>query len=193
MFEEVDVANRTMRRLRRRRARVGPEIQPIPLAELDHLELPMRVPGDQPARRPDRPTFGMTWWRPDGTPMGMHEYVAQEAGTMLRDARARTVARSTLWRGGVRLTISTVFLGIDHSWMEHGDPVLWETMVFHAHRRCRGFGDGCQQWRYASRLAALHGHRQVAAAIEGTNRIRAALWRANPRTAPLGVARVAAA
>lgn len=29
---------------------------------------------------------------------------------------------------GVR--ISTVFLGIDHGWDEHGPPILFETMVF---------------------------------------------------------------
>jgi hypothetical protein len=41
------------------------------------------------------------------------------------------------------LCVSTIFLGLDHSWHE-GPPVLWETMVFDAQRdevdmdRCAG-------------------------------------------------------
>jgi hypothetical protein len=43
----------------------------------------------------------------------------------------------------MRLYISTVFLGLDHSW-DNGPPILWETMVFDEARnekevdRCSG-------------------------------------------------------
>jgi hypothetical protein len=40
-------------------------------------------------------------------------------------------------------TVSTIFLGIDHSFMEEGPPILWETMTFGAklnneQMRCAG-------------------------------------------------------
>ena len=50
--------------------------------------------------------------------------------------------------GGVR--ISTVFLGLDHSFGE-GKPVLWETMIF------GGDHDGYMQ-RYVERRDAIAGH-----------------------------------
>lgn len=51
------------------------------------------------------------------------------------------------------VTISTVFLGIDHSYGT-GPPVLFETMIF------GGEHDGYQD-RYTSRWDALVGHVQV--------------------------------
>ena len=30
----------------------------------------------------------------------------------------------------VRVTVSTVFLGIDHGWTDEGRPIVFETMVF---------------------------------------------------------------
>lgn len=59
----------------------------------------------------------------------------------------RHVAKAVL-RGGV--TVSTVFLGLDHSFCEDGPPV-WETMIF------GGPHDGTQ-WRYVSREDAVTGH-----------------------------------
>jgi hypothetical protein len=50
--------------------------------------------------------------------------------------------------GDVR--VSTVFLGLDHSFVD-GPPVLWETMIF------GGPHDEYQE-RYTSREAALAGH-----------------------------------
>jgi hypothetical protein len=52
--------------------------------------------------------------------------------------------------GAARVRVSTVFLGLDHSW-GHGPPVLWESMIF------GGPLDGEQQ-RYSSREEALLGH-----------------------------------
>ncbi len=51
---------------------------------------------------------------------------------------------------GVTVTVSTVFLGLDHSF-GHGDPILWETMIF------GGDHDGYQQ-RYSTYKDAFAGH-----------------------------------
>lgn len=49
--------------------------------------------------------------------------------------------------------ISTVFLGLDHSW-ESDIPVLWETMIF-------GGKEDMYQDRYASYKEALIGHEKA--------------------------------
>ena len=48
-------------------------------------------------------------------------------------------------------TVSTVFLGLDHSFSEQGPPILYETMIF------GGVHDQYQQ-RYATRAEAVAGH-----------------------------------
>lgn len=64
-------------------------------------------------------------------------------------------ARRIAWSEIGEWTVSTVFLGINHSF-GHGPPVLWETMVF-------GPKPWDQpQWRYTSREAAVSHHDQVA-------------------------------
>lgn len=49
------------------------------------------------------------------------------------------------------VSISTVFLGMDHNWGFSNVPILWETMVF------GGVLDESQE-RYSSRREALEGH-----------------------------------
>lgn len=56
------------------------------------------------------------------------------------------------------LEVSTVFLGIDHNFGGVGPPILWETMIFA--REGKGRLDQ-MQWRYRSKEAALHGHKQA--------------------------------
>lgn len=51
----------------------------------------------------------------------------------------------------VNITVSTVFLGMDHNVYTEGPPVLWETMVF-------GGSLDEEQERYTSESAALEGH-----------------------------------
>jgi hypothetical protein len=63
------------------------------------------------------------------------------------------------------LFVSTIFLGIDHSFSLGGPPVLWETMVF-----VRGVPDTHpveehRMWRYLGRVAALAHHDQIMAAL----------------------------
>jgi hypothetical protein len=59
------------------------------------------------------------------------------------------------------ITISTVFLGIDHNWSNRGPAVLFETMVF------GGEHDGAQQ-RYSTKDYALIGHEQAVALVRAT-------------------------
>ncbi len=63
------------------------------------------------------------------------------------DTAERQVERTEL-PGGI--VISTVFLGLDHSF-GHGPPILFETMIF------GGALDETQD-RYATRQAAINGH-----------------------------------
>jgi hypothetical protein len=56
------------------------------------------------------------------------------------------------------VSVSTVFLGIDHGFRP-GPPVLFESMVF-------GLESGEQDcWRYATWAAAEAGHEQIVAAL----------------------------
>lgn len=61
------------------------------------------------------------------------------------------------------ITVSTVFLGLDHSFGRHGPPVLWETLVF-------GGPNADDMERYASMEEAVLGHfrmvETVAAALD---------------------------
>lgn len=57
--------------------------------------------------------------------------------------------------------ISTVFLGIDHSWTGAGPPILFETLVI------GGDLDKSEQ-RYAFWDDAVEGHKQWVARIEGS-------------------------
>jgi RimJ/RimL family protein N-acetyltransferase len=87
--------------------------------------------------------------RADGTPV--EEPDLERWAHWMADAHARRVA----WTEVGQWTISTVFLGIDHSF-GHGPPLLWETMVFGP----APWDDA--QWRYTNREAALAEHDQIA-------------------------------
>jgi hypothetical protein len=85
------------------------------------------------------------------------KYVLDEDGNVRREpdlmvwarwfesAKNRIVKQDTI--GNVR--ISTVFLGLDHSFVDDEPPVLWETMVFggehdHDMDRCSGTREQAQ-------------------------------------------------
>jgi hypothetical protein len=66
--------------------------------------------------------------------------------------RSRIVAQDKDERAGAPdVMVSTVFLGLDHSFQTDAMPVLWETLVM------GGPLDG-EMMRYTSRDAALAGH-----------------------------------
>ncbi len=82
----------------------------------------------------------------DGTPRptdDVHEWAK------MIESRERIVARDVVGN----ITVSTVFLGIDHNFGS-GPPLLWETMVFGGH-------DDENQERYDSLDAAKEGHQRI--------------------------------
>jgi hypothetical protein len=88
----------------------------------------------------------------EGTPVPA---TVEECARWFQDQpEGRTLRRDQV--GSV--TVSTVFLGTDHSFGA-GPPVLWETMVFN------GVLDEKQQ-RYTSQEAALQGHADTLARVK---------------------------
>jgi hypothetical protein len=83
---------------------------------------------------------------PTGEPI---ESTLAEWGTWLQHAHTERRLRHTLIDPDV--SVSTVFLGLDHGWILGDPPALWETMIF------GGSLNGYQE-RYSSREAALLGH-----------------------------------
>lgn len=60
-----------------------------------------------------------------------------------------------------RISVSTVFIGVDHSWNPNGPPLLYETMVFNGELNDT-------QMRYATREEALAGHQIICNAVMQT-------------------------
>ena len=111
-----------------------------------------------------------------------HRYILDENGEpapepdLMKWARwfedaDRTVAATYVDRGGIRITISTVFLGMDHNLMGRGPPVLWETMVFGPPvprmllGRLRDIRPALDQCRYSKRETAVAHHAEIVKAV----------------------------
>jgi len=56
--------------------------------------------------------------------------------------------------GAAKISVSTVFLGLDMRHVGQGEPILWETMVF-------GGPYDHEMRRYTSRDAAIAGHQEM--------------------------------
>lgn len=69
-------------------------------------------------------------------------------------SREQRIVEQTEVKKDPRVWVSTVFLGMDHSWEENGPPILWETMIF------GGILDLYQE-RYSSYIAAVRGHNEA--------------------------------
>jgi hypothetical protein len=76
--------------------------------------------------------------------------ITEAADWLEEGSNRRTVKRDEI----DDITVSTVFLGLDHSWTPGGKPVLWETMIF------GGEHDQYQE-RYTSHKDALEGHEKA--------------------------------
>lgn len=63
------------------------------------------------------------------------------------------------------VSVSTVFLGLDHRFGGHGMPILWETIVF------GGPLDGEGQ-RYSSKEAAVAGHADYVARVSASPKLQ---------------------
>lgn len=86
----------------------------------------------------------------DGTPITFGEWAYAFEGRG-RDRRFRHVGDTTLPNG---LWVSTVWLGLNHSWDPNGPPLIFETMVF----KPKPDGGDVDQERYASLMDAEIGH-----------------------------------
>lgn len=177
LAEHLAESRRLVRQAHRRRLRrYGPAKDPIELPELTDVEPPRLLPGEPGS--PPGPTGG--WYWPDGTPIDLPRPQLYAAiAQMMSDHRASRIASSILYRAGVRLWISTVFLGLDYGW-DAGPPVLWETMIFHGGNR-RNPGHSRECWRYSSHSAALAGHRQIVDRLRAEQGRRRAASRAPMR------------
>jgi len=60
-----------------------------------------------------------------------------------------------LWTPFTYPYVSTVFLGLDHNFSDHGPPIVFETMIF------EGVYDQKGQWRYATWDEAIKGHERT--------------------------------
>lgn len=83
-------------------------------------------------------------------PASLYEWSTMYDG----DQSGRTVAQTKTGEAFV----STVFLGLDHSFGE-GAPLYFETMIF-------GGPEDQSQWRYTTWAQAEAGHARVVAALE---------------------------
>lgn len=150
-------------RLARRR---GTPAGRVDLPELDDLRLrPLLPTSPRPPGRPtNRSRMGGDFYAPDGSLIDLPFPLNVLAYESVRQQH-KIVARTTRYRHGVRLLVSTVFLGFGHNPTGFGLPLLYESAVFHGGDR-RHLGSSEQCWRYASRDAALAGHRAIVHALD---------------------------
>jgi hypothetical protein len=197
----------TMRRARRARRQLRGRTWAA-VDEIADVAAPILLEGDDPWwPQPRDPADGTAdedeidahhlsqrpmYWDLDGRPIGTEDrqewaakLLAQESARA--DGRAR-VASETFWRAGTSIWVSTMWIGVDVNM--YGPPQLWETMVFVAPDRLRrvrlSFGDEGGRWSYASKAAALAGHRHVASVIRAEQARRRQAWRSRPRRRATG-------
>jgi hypothetical protein len=93
---------------------------------------------------------------PDGTAISIEEW------QRLFHLRSGDMSPESWWRkettigGGV--SVSTVWLGLNHEWDPEHPPLFWETMIF-------GGDYDEDQWRYSSRESALDDHERIVRAL----------------------------
>ena len=78
-----------------------------------------------------------------------------EWGAKFEDKEYQHVAR---WEDG-DLSVSTVWLGIDHGWRAGGPPIIFETMIF-------GGEHNQERTRYATEAEAIEGHNRTVADVQ---------------------------
>lgn len=91
---------------------------------------------------------------------------AGQADPLLGDREYKRVAGDTVIVDGATLTVSTVWLGVNHNFIGDGPPLIFETMVFGDHSLAE---DAC--WRYATEDEARRGHEKVVEALRFARRI----------------------
>ncbi len=152
-----EAARRRHQRLEPRAQWIRGQLHPVLYA----AEVPMRIPGDTPFQTHDGERLAGRYFSTGGFAYtGDRNYVVAVMDWM----QNKNVDDTAMYWRGVPITVSTVFVGIDcNDTGDDGPPVLWETMIFVN-------GDGEEQWRYASKAAAKHGHHIVVDAIRQRRR-----------------------
>lgn len=97
----------------------------------------------------------------------------QEFGRLREDPRYHRIGHDFVGGAGTEAdhvaAVSTVWLGLDHSWLEQGPPLIFETMIF-------GGLLADTQWRYSTEEQALEGHRKAVVladqAVRDADRLR---------------------
>lgn len=84
-------------------------------------------------------------------------------GQMLRGPGRRVAHDSVTGRGGEVVTVSTVFLGLDHRYAGEGPPIVFETLVF-------GGVMADSMDRYATWAEAEEGHACMLQRVQGAER-----------------------
>jgi hypothetical protein len=103
--------------------------------------------------------FLLTWYDRQGNRIGLFEY-----GRLCQREEYRRVAQTFV--GSFR--VSTIWLGVDHSFGEDAVPLIFETMIF-----CPTGGHIHYVRRYPTEEAALAGHDQAQAYL--TEQFRAVI------------------
>lgn len=89
------------------------------------------------------------YYAPDGTPITIEEWI---------ELFGKRVEDESFWKVGTDeingVTISTVWLGLDHNFNSEGPPLIFETMIF------SGEYDG-EQRRYSTWEEAAKGHKEL--------------------------------
>ena len=92
------------------------------------------------------------YYDPDGNPISMFEW-----GELFHSGAARHLAATAIDSDDGGCAVSTIWLGVDHSFGLSGPPLIYETMIF-------GGPLNGEQWRTPNRHAALACHDQAVAA-----------------------------
>ena len=95
--------------------------------------------------------MSLWYWR-DGTPADDMKAIEEKLG----DHDYKVVEQTTLPNG---LWVSTVWLGLDHSFCREGPPLIFETMVFESKENLHDLD--CE--RYPTEAEAIEGHWRMVA------------------------------
>lgn len=96
----------------------------------------------------------MMYFDIDGEPISGEQWAR-----LMSDVEYKRIALTRVDDSGFVVEVSTVWLGLDHSFGFGGPPLLFETMVF-------GGPFDEEQWRWPNKVAALAGHDQVVAEVK---------------------------
>lgn len=111
--------------------------------------------------RPIKQKRRAMYYKPDGKPYTGRNPVLQWAKDFEDFNEKRRIGNTVLWTG---IWVSTVWIGLDHSFGLSDKPLIYETMAFAP----KTFGGGeLWQERYSTKRQAQLGHRRVVSELDG--------------------------